>query len=164
MGEPAGDGGEGAEPGEQGTGERGDTALSGQAAGAARRVPTSLVEIDLLRSGEHTGGPSLPVQRRGTWDYLVSVHRGGQGSRFEVWPIRLRDPLPTIRIPLAEGVPDVDLDRHTQAVFNRCCDEKSLWTAGELPGRAGSAPGAGGRRLGGGAAGGAPLAEFETGR
>lgn len=52
---------------------------------------------------------------------LVCLHRGGQGNRCEVWPITLRQPLPRIRVPLADGDPDVVLD--LQTVFNRCYDE-----------------------------------------
>jgi hypothetical protein len=83
---------------------------------------THVIEIDLLRRGEHTVVvPRERLQGRGHWDYLVCLHRGGQGNRCEVWPITLRQPLPRIRVPLADGDPDVVLD--LQAVFNRCYDE-----------------------------------------
>jgi hypothetical protein len=83
---------------------------------------THLIEIDLLRRGEHT--VVVPRERlvsRGNWDYLVCLHRGRQGNRCEVWPIPLRQRLPRILVPLADGDPDVVLD--LQAVFNRCYDE-----------------------------------------
>lgn len=84
---------------------------------------THLIEIDLLRQGEHT--VALPrealLQRDIQWDYLVCLHRGGQGRRYEVWPIRLRQRLPRIWVPLSEGDPDVVLD--LQKVFDRCYDE-----------------------------------------
>jgi hypothetical protein len=84
--------------------------------------PTHLLEIDLLRYGEHTVvAPRERLLRRGRWNYLVCLHRGGQGNRCEVWPITLRQPLPRIRVPLADGDPDVVLD--LQTVFNRCYDE-----------------------------------------
>jgi Protein of unknown function (DUF4058) len=83
---------------------------------------THVIEIDLLRRGEHTVVvPRERLQGRGHWDYLVCLHRGGQGNRCEVWPVTLRQPLPRIRVPLADGDPDVVLD--LQAVFNRCYDE-----------------------------------------
>ena len=83
---------------------------------------THLIEIDLLRQGEHTvAPPRAELLRRGAWDYLVSLHRGGQPWRYEVWPITLRQGLPRIRVPLADSDPDVVLD--VQAVFNRCYDE-----------------------------------------
>lgn len=84
--------------------------------------PTHLIEIDLLRHGEHTvAAPRESVHRRGRWNYLVCLHRGGQRGRYEVWAITLRQRLPRIRIPLAHGDPDVVLD--LQAVFERCYDE-----------------------------------------
>lgn len=82
---------------------------------------THLVEIDLLRRGEHTVAvPKESLLEETTWDYLVCLHRGKQGNRFEVWPILLRDRLPRISIPLAEGDPDVGLD--LQELLNRCYD------------------------------------------
>ncbi len=84
--------------------------------------PTHLVEIDLLHAGAHTvAAPAELLIQRGYWDYLVSLHRGGQGPRFEVWPIGLRQRLPRIHLPLAGDDPDLVLD--LQAVFERCYDE-----------------------------------------
>lgn len=81
-----------------------------------------LIEIDLLRRGEHTVvAPREQLLGRGNWDYLVCLHRGGQGNRCEVWPVTLRQPLPRIHVPLADGDPAVVLD--LQAVFNRCYDQ-----------------------------------------
>jgi hypothetical protein len=83
---------------------------------------THLIEIDLLRRGEHTVlAPREKLLLKGYWDYLVCLHRGGQGRQSEVWPIRLRQPLPRIRVPLADDDPDVVLD--LQEVFNRCYDQ-----------------------------------------
>lgn len=84
--------------------------------------PTHLIEIDLLRSGDHTvAAPRQGLLLRGIWDYLVCLHRGGQGGRFEVWATTLRQRLPRIRVPLDHGEPDIVLDM--QAVFDRCYDE-----------------------------------------
>jgi hypothetical protein len=86
---------------------------------------THLIEIDLLRQGDHTAAPPVDyLIQQGYWDYLVSLHRGGQGMRFEVWPIPLRQRLPRIRVPLADGDPDLVLD--LQAVLDRCYDEGAL--------------------------------------
>lgn len=83
---------------------------------------THLIEMDLLHQGEHTvAAPQESLHVWGTWDYLVSLHRGGQAGQFEVWAITLRQRLPRIRVPLAGDDPDVVLD--LQAVFNRCYDE-----------------------------------------
>jgi hypothetical protein len=85
------------------------------------RSETHLLEIDLLRRGAHTvAAPHASLLEKGRWDYLICLHRGGQGGRYEVWPNTLRQPLPGIRIPLLEGDPDVLLD--LQMVFDRCYD------------------------------------------
>jgi hypothetical protein len=83
---------------------------------------THLIEIDLLRQGEHTvAAPQEMLCRKGKWDYLVCLHRGGQKGRYEVWAIMLQQRLPRIHVPLQNGDPDVVLD--LQSVFNRCYDE-----------------------------------------
>jgi len=85
-----------------------------------------LIEIDLLRSGQHTVAvPEEALRREGRrrgarWDYLISLHRGGDGARYEVWPVLVRVRLPRIHVPLADNDPDVLLD--LQAVFDRCYD------------------------------------------
>jgi hypothetical protein len=82
---------------------------------------THLIEIDLLRSGAHT--LALPLERldNGPFDYIVCLHRGGTGRRFECWPVTVREPLPRISVPLESGLPDVPLD--LQAVLSRAYDE-----------------------------------------
>jgi len=84
---------------------------------------TSLIEIDLLRHGEHTVAITREalLHRGLQWDYIVCLHRGGQGQRYEVWPIHVRQRLPRIRVPLAQGEPDVVLN--LQVVFDRCYEE-----------------------------------------
>lgn len=84
--------------------------------------PIHLVEIDLLRGGEHTTLMALERLRRkaGEFDYHVSVHRFDQPGRFFVYPWRLESPLPEIAIPLLPGDGEVPLD--LQAVFTRCYD------------------------------------------
>jgi hypothetical protein len=69
-----------------------------------------LVEIDLLRRGTHV--MSVPESHLGPakpFDYLVCVNRWPARSRFELYPCRLREPLPTIGIPLADPDPDAPL-------------------------------------------------------
>jgi Protein of unknown function (DUF4058) len=86
------------------------------------RSPTNLIELDLLRAGEHTVAP--PRERLlslGPWDYLAVSRRGGPLGRYEVWLILLPDRLPRIRVPLAEEDPDGVLD--LQAVLDRCYEE-----------------------------------------
>ncbi|HLJ55835.1 MAG TPA: DUF4058 family protein [Chthonomonadaceae bacterium] len=75
-----------------------------------------LVEIDLLRAGDHTVAvPRQSVESFGTWDYIVSLHRADRPRDFSFWRCPLRHPLPTISIPLSEGNPDACVD--LQAVF-----------------------------------------------
>ena len=62
------------------------------------------IEIDLLRGGER------PPDVRGRSDYYVLLKRGGVAHPFEVWFFDLRDPLPTIAVPLRPPLPDVPLD------------------------------------------------------
>jgi Protein of unknown function (DUF4058) len=81
-----------------------------------------LIEIDLLRRGEHTVAvPYESVRRKGTWAYLTCLHRGGDGQRYAIWAVTVRQRLPRIAVPLAPGDPDLALD--LQAIFNRCYDE-----------------------------------------
>jgi hypothetical protein len=78
----------------------------------------SLVEIDLLRGGGRTFAVSeneIPPDRRSA--YAACVHRGYEGSRFEVYPMPLRERLPAIRIPLRAEDPDAVLD--LQALVDR---------------------------------------------
>jgi hypothetical protein len=81
-----------------------------------------LVEIDLLRAGEHT--TAVPRHRlarvAGEFDYHVSVHRFDNLEDYFVYPIRLNEPLPEIGIPLLPGDPTVSVD--LQAVFQRTYD------------------------------------------
>jgi len=62
----------------------------------------NLVEIDLLRGGART-----PMEGAPPCDYVVMVARPTEWPRAGIWPIRLRDRLPEIPIPLADPDPDV---------------------------------------------------------
>ena len=79
-----------------------------------------LVEIDVLRSGEHTTPLSLDRLKRtaGPFDYHVSVHRFDQPGRFFIYPWQLSDPLPVIGVPLLPDDGEISLD--LQAVLTRC--------------------------------------------
>lgn len=72
----------------------------------------NLVEIDLLR-----GGPPLPLVVRAPHDYRVVIGRRAEWPEVGVWPIRLRDRLPRIPVPLTPGglEPEIDL----QTVFEQ---------------------------------------------
>ena len=64
-----------------------------------------LVEIDLLR-----GGGRLPLRNLPKCDYYTLVSRAEERPRVGVWPIRLRDRLPVIPIPLREHEKPAQLD------------------------------------------------------
>jgi hypothetical protein len=91
-----------------------------------RASAASLVEIDLLRLGNHVlAVPEHAARGKGNYDYLVSVHRaqGRQRGHFELYLRTIKQPLPNIRIPLAQGDADIRLD--LQAVLNRAYEAGS---------------------------------------
>ena len=68
--------------------------------------PVHLIEIDLLRSY-----PRMPVDDPlPPAHYLVMVCKARERPRSSVWPINVRQPLPTIPIPLLPPDPPVPLD------------------------------------------------------
>ncbi len=75
----------------------------------------NLVEIDLLR-----GGTRMPVSNLATCAYCVVVSPGDERPNAGLWPIGLRDPLPTIPIPLGRGDTPARLD--LQALLHRVYD------------------------------------------
>jgi hypothetical protein len=81
-----------------------------------------LVEIDLLRGGQHTTAVPLQgaVTKAGPFEYHVCIHRFDNFEDYFVYPIQLPEPLPEIAIPLLPGDGDVRLD--LQAAFNRAYD------------------------------------------
>jgi hypothetical protein len=82
---------------------------------------THFIEIDLLRTGEHTVAvPEALLPPESPRDYVVCLHRSGHGLEYAVWPISIRQRLPRIAVPLDEDVQDMELD--LQAVFNRLYD------------------------------------------
>jgi hypothetical protein len=71
-----------------------------------------LLEIDLLRLGPYTiVVPEWIARQHATYDYLICVNRAeGLRDRFRLYLRQLRQRLPRIRVPLADGDPDVVLD------------------------------------------------------
>ncbi len=63
------------------------------------------VEIDLLR-----GGRPMPLENRPRCDYSVLVSRAEARPWAGFWPIRLRQRLPIIPIPLLPADPDARID------------------------------------------------------
>jgi hypothetical protein len=62
------------------------------------------LEIDLLRAG------ARPPEVAGQSAYYALLHRAGGGDQLEAWFAGLRDPLPTLAVPLVDDLPDVPLD------------------------------------------------------
>jgi hypothetical protein len=70
----------------------------------------NLVEIDLLRAGKWVlAAPMAYVPKRCREPYRISVVRAARQDVAEVYPMSLRTPLPTIRIPLRAEDADVRL-------------------------------------------------------
>ena len=63
------------------------------------------VEIDLLR-----GGRRMPLENRRTSEYSVLVSRAEDRPRAGFWPIRLRERLPIVPIPLRAKDADARVD------------------------------------------------------
>lgn len=80
---------------------------------------TNFVEIDLLRAHAKMPWNQLPA-----CDYYALVSRyedrSGEKPRAAFWPLRIRDPLPTIPIPLRPGEPAPTVD--LQAILHRIYD------------------------------------------
>jgi hypothetical protein len=74
-----------------------------------------VIEIDLLR-----GGLRSPIGELPDCDYCVTVARVEERPEVGVWPLRLRDPLPVIPVPLRPPDPDARLD--LQALLHRLYD------------------------------------------
>jgi hypothetical protein len=70
------------------------------------RSGAHLMEIDLLR-----GGRRPPLERPvPSAPYYVTLSRVHRRPYVEVWPIQLREKLPTVPVPLLEPDPDAPLD------------------------------------------------------
>jgi hypothetical protein len=79
----------------------------------------NLVEIDLVLQGP----PTLEYSRDGLpdWDYAVTVTRGSQPERYEIYTATLQKKLPRFRLPLAQDDRDTVFDLHS--AFSRCYDQ-----------------------------------------
>ncbi len=81
----------------------------------------NLVEVDLLRGGTWTlAVPEEDARSAAPFDYLVSISRPRDRSRFEVHPILLPQRLPRIAVPLAGRDPDAVAD--LPSLIRRCYD------------------------------------------
>jgi hypothetical protein len=78
--------------------------------------PAHLVEIDLLRCGR-----AMPDQERPSSTYGVMVSRVEERPAADFWPIGLRQPLPTIPVPLrpANSHASLELQKLLHEVYDR---------------------------------------------
>lgn len=98
--------------------------------------PAHGVEIDLLRAGL-----SLELRKRlDPHEYFVHVSPVELRPKGRVWPIRLQDRLPTIRIPLRVPDPDAPLDLQLARVDGRADQPDGvLFRRGDADGEAAEA-------------------------
>jgi hypothetical protein len=68
------------------------------------KSPVHLVEIDLLRAW-----PRMPLEHLPTCDYLLFASRAESRPQVGLWPCKLREPLPSLRVPL-RSMTSCDLD------------------------------------------------------
>ena len=80
-----------------------------------------LVEIDLLRRGDYVLVPEWKLDDVQDHAYLACVCRWPRRTRYELYPMPLREPLPGIAVPLADPDPDVFLP--LQDVFTQVYDD-----------------------------------------
>lgn len=85
---------------------------------------TSLVELDLLRSGRPVIGGPRTVEA--IWeldprpDYLIAINRAWQRGKYELYPVRLEECLPCILVPLRKDEKELPLD--LQYIFRQVYD------------------------------------------
>jgi Protein of unknown function (DUF4058) len=88
-----------------------------------------LVELDLLR-----GGPRLPIENSPPCDYCVMVSRYEDRPNVGLWPLGLRDKLPTIPIPLlAQERVVLDLQSALHQVYDAAGYEDYIYTHEPIP-------------------------------
>jgi hypothetical protein len=81
-----------------------------------------LIEIDLLRRGPHVlSVPEWLARQHDPYDYMACVNRWPRRNRYELYPRRLRQRLPRIKLPLVAPDPDVPLD--IQAALEQVYEE-----------------------------------------
>jgi hypothetical protein len=96
------------------------------------RPPSHFIEIDLLRAGE--GFP--PYESLPPHDYRVHLSRIERRPRGLLWPIRLEQRLPSIRVPLRGDDPDARLDLQSvlDTAYRRASYEAELDYRAPAPG------------------------------
>lgn len=89
---------------------------------------TNLVEIDLLRGGQHVAAVSRDsLARLRPYHYLVVVRRAAKPERRETYPVRLDARLPRVAVPLRD--PDADVVVDLQSLIDRAYERGAYaWT------------------------------------
>jgi hypothetical protein len=82
----------------------------------------NLVEIDLLRGGQHTTAVRLEdaLAKAGPFDYHVCIRAFEEPDDFVIYPMSLGERLPILAIPLLPGDGSVPVD--LQTLLDRCYD------------------------------------------
>jgi hypothetical protein len=89
-----------------------------------RSSESHLVEIDLLRTGQHTVNvPAVELQKYAPFNYLICTTRYPERRRFEVYSFELRERIPDVAVPLEEGDPHVILD--IQSALEQVYEDRS---------------------------------------
>jgi hypothetical protein len=83
--------------------------------------PVQFVEIDLLR-----GERRMPMIAAPDCDYCVLVSRAEDRPKAGLWPWNLREPMPTVPVPVRAPDPDARLD--LQALLHHCYDSAGYHT------------------------------------
>jgi hypothetical protein len=83
--------------------------------------PVHFVEIDLLR-----GGRPMPMLAAPECDYCVLVSRAEERPKAGLWPWGLREPMPTVPVPVR--APDQDARLDLQALLHHCYDSAGYHT------------------------------------
>jgi len=79
----------------------------------------SLVEIDLNRSGRRSlAAPTVLLRPAQRATYMACIRRGWKRDVAELFPLRLAEPLPALRIPLRKS--DADVTLNLQALIDQC--------------------------------------------
>lgn len=93
------------------------------------RSDVNWLEIDLLRADFR------PPEVASKSDYYALLKRGQQATPYEVWYFDLRDPLPTIAVPLRPSFTDVALDLQTvfADMYQRAYYAESVDYTGDPP-------------------------------
>jgi hypothetical protein len=79
----------------------------------------SLVEIDLTRAGKRSlAGPVEMLHAVQRTTYMACITRGWKPGVAELYPLRLTEPLPALRIPLRQT--DADVTLNLQSLIDQC--------------------------------------------